>query len=209
MVNQDGQLSFLSPEFQANQDRVQILELIDAAPRNLESALYEPVATFLNSCWAPRENLREWIVEITANQGRRQTGGLWTRPDLVVLGMWAYPFVPGKNLDISTFEIKKTIEEAIEGVYEAAAHSAVAHRSFLLAKVSPADYQTDELYCRIVSECQRFGLGFITVEGPERFESYCTVVEPACRYPNTALMNKFIATQLSEQTKQSLLAMLR
>lgn len=184
-------------------------ELAQPTQRRYESDLYEPIAAWLKGYWAPREDLREPLVEIIANQGRRPTGGMWTRPDLVVIGICAYPFVPGKNLDLSTFEVKKSLEEGIAGVYEAAAHSAFAHRSFLVIHLEDRSIEHDELYCRIVNECERFGLGLITLNDPSNFTTYRTVIDANLRSPNTALMNRFIGTQISESARQKLLTMLR
>lgn len=177
--------------------------------RRLEAEFYDPIAVWLRSCWAPRESLREPLIEITANQGRRQTGGLWSRPDLVVVGICAYPFVPGKNLDLSTFEFKKNLEEGIAGVYESAAHSAFAHRSFLVMRLEYEADSTNELYTRIINECERFGLGLITLLDAEEWGTYRTVVEAKPRSPATGLMNRFIGTQISEAGRHQLLLMLK
>jgi len=49
-----------------------------------EIALYEPLASVLRAQWAREKSFSHHHVEITAQQGRRSTGGRWTRPDLAV-----------------------------------------------------------------------------------------------------------------------------
>ncbi len=58
---------------------------IPAAPS--EEDLYGPVSTVLRGDWAKDNRYRQLLVEITANQGRRATGGTWTRPDIVVAAL--------------------------------------------------------------------------------------------------------------------------
>lgn len=175
--------------------------------RRLEADLYAPIGAVLRDWWVPREELREAIVEITANQGRKQTGGLWTRPDLVVIGISAYPFIPGRSLELNTFEVKKTLEEGIEGVYEAAAQSAFSHRSFLLLQES--GLISKELFTRIRNECVRFGIGLLTFSDPADWNTYVTLETASYRSPQIAQINKFIATQISETSRQRLLTMFR
>ena len=45
-----------------------------------EAELYEPMANIIKSHWIPDNRFRNSVVEITAKQGRRETGGKWTRP---------------------------------------------------------------------------------------------------------------------------------
>lgn len=186
----------------------------DQAPlllsRPLEKELYEPVHSSLLKWWIPQEDIREYVLEITANQGRRQTGGMWTRPDIVCVGATAFPFVPGRSLEVTTFEIKKTIEEAVEGVYETAAHSAFAHRSFLVVQLPHAmSKKDDEDWSRVLKESKRFGLGVTTLMDASNWQTYEIAVDAEFRNPGPAQINRFIATQLSDEGRQRLLTMFK
>lgn len=173
--------------------------------RKSEGDLYGPIASTLKQWWVHQVGLREYIMEITAHQGRRHTGGFW-----ITLGVTCHAYVPGRNLDITTFEIKKSPDEGIYGVFESAAHSAFAHRSFLLIQV-PADdsLSDDENFERTKSECERFGLGLITFTDPSSWETYETIVDAEFKSPSHAQINKFIANQISEENRQRLLTMFR
>lgn len=179
--------------------------------RRPEAELYVPVATTLRDWWVPQEaNLRESIVEITAHQGRRQTGGFWTRPDITVLGIVAHPYLPGRDLSISTFEIKKSIDEGIQGIYETAAHQAFAHQSFLLINVlADESINDDDAFERVKSEANRFGIGVIVFTDPSDWKTFEIITEAQFRAPNPALVNQFIANQISEDSRHRLLTMFR
>ncbi len=71
-----------------------------------EHDLYEPIKKVLAEKGSRDLALEEWFVQITAKQGRRDTGGTWTRPDVVVVYVSTYQYVPGKFVDVTTFEVK-------------------------------------------------------------------------------------------------------
>ena len=48
-----------------------------------EADLYPPIRETLGTFWAKERQIDPLAVEITAVQGRKATGGRWTRPDLV------------------------------------------------------------------------------------------------------------------------------
>lgn len=179
-------------------------------PRLSEADLYVPVSGALTRGWIPQEDLRDFVVEITANQGSRSTGGLWTRPDISILGVTCHPYIPGRNLDITTFEIKKSIGEGIYGVFEAAAHSAFSNRSFLILKVEDEEVaQYQDLFDRTKSECERFGIGLIVFSDPQHWSSYQVLIQAEFRSPNPGQANKFIESQISEENRHRLLTMFR
>src|ERR1035441_1190120 len=69
-------------------------------------------------------------------------GGRWTRPDLTLIAVRTYSFTPGKRLEVITFEVKPNLDTALEGVFEALAHSVFAHRSYLAVDIS--DFKADD-----------------------------------------------------------------
>jgi hypothetical protein len=145
------------------------------------------------------------LVEKTAHQGRKRTGGKWTRPDFAIVAVNTYKFLPGKFLEIISFELKPGLQDALAGVFECAAHSVYAHRSYL-AVYMPNDTDKDsEEYSRIERECERFGLGLVIFSDPTESESYEVTVDAGRRTPDPAEVDKFIASQLKEKTQEQVL----
>jgi hypothetical protein len=168
-----------------------------------EASLYEPFQKCLQNGFVPDNDLKPWASEITAFQGRRDTGGRWTRPDVTLIAMQTFTYVPHKVFEVITFEIKPNIETALDGVFEAAAHSAFAHRSYL-AFPDSKNYATNPLFERISDECERFGLGLILFEDVANWDTYSFQVQAKVRQPEPQALNDFIKTQISEKNREEI-----
>lgn len=62
-----------------------------------EADLYPQTRDTLETFWAKERQIEPLAVEITASQGRRATGGRWTRPDLVSVAVRTYRYLPGNS----------------------------------------------------------------------------------------------------------------
>ena len=82
-----------------------------------EVDLYTPIATVLRNHWSKEQGFDNYLVEVTAKQGSRQTGGKWTRPDITAVGYKTFPYVPGRYLEVITFEVKPTNTTDVAAVY--------------------------------------------------------------------------------------------
>lgn len=176
-----------------------------AAPeiaRVAEVALYEPFQKCIQEGYVPDNDIKPWICEITAFQGKRNTGGVWTRPDVTLIAIQTFVFVPTKQFDVVTFEIKPSVETAIEGVYECAAHSAFANRSYLAFPDSDS-YDTNPLYDRIADECERFGLGLILFNVAD-WDTYSFEISARRNNPDPRNVNDFIKVQISEKSREEI-----
>src|ERR1041385_8848651 len=58
------------------------VEPAEAPPEPREADLYQPFKIAIETGYVPDNDLKPWICEITAAQGRKNTGGRWTRPDV-------------------------------------------------------------------------------------------------------------------------------
>lgn len=168
-----------------------------------EADLYPPCKTVLEEHWAREINLQNCHVEITARQGRRATGGIWTRPDIAALSMRTFPHWPGRFFDIWTFEIKPIWAFDVTGVYEASAHSRSATHSYAMFHIP--DKPDEDNVVRCAGEAQRLGLGLVLFTDPTDFSKWDFKVEPVRREPDPALLEQFVATQLSEEARTKLL----
>jgi hypothetical protein len=168
-----------------------------------EASLYEPFWKAIEKGYVPENDLKPWICEITAFQGRRNTGGLWTRPDVTLIAMQTFAYFPGKIFEVITFEIKPNLETAMGGVYEAAAHSAFAHRSYLAIPDSN-DYDGNLLFDRISSECERLGLGLILFDDVANWDTYNFQVSANRNDPDPQDVNDFIKGQISEKGREEI-----
>ena len=93
-----------------------------------EAALYPLFFQTINESYAKFYRIKYFVSQITASQGSRNTGGKRARPDVTFIAVRMYPFIPGKSLEVITFEVKPANAYGIEGLFEASAHSVFAHR---------------------------------------------------------------------------------
>lgn len=172
-----------------------------------ELDLYEPLAETLRQQWRLERRLDNFLVEVTALQGRRSTGGVWTRPDLTGVSVRRFAHVPGVHFDAWTFEVKPTWELNVVGVAEAAAHARFATRSYVCYHLENADGGPELDMC--VDEARRFGVGVVSFVDPRDFKTWEVHVDAERHEPDPALLDEFIAAQLPHATKHELQRWLR
>lgn len=177
-----------------------------------EADLYEPLERVLRERWARDQKFEQYHVEITARQGRRDTGGTWTRPDLVVASLTKFLYVPEKHFDIVTFEVKDWSGLDVTAVYEALAHHRASTRSYVLAHIPNASLEDDygkQYVTRIEEEAGRHGIGFIVAETPDDYDTWEERVEATHRAPSPHTLNDFITLQFSDEAKNKILTWFR
>ena len=172
-----------------------------------EYGLYGPVATVLGNEWAKDRRFRSHRVEVTARQGRRETGGTWTRPDIVIAALRVFPYVPEKYFDLVTFEVKAYEGIDVTAVFEALAHRRAATQAYVWLHV-PEDMKErgdkEMVLQRIADEARRLGVGLIVGSDPADYSTW-DVQQEAVRYePDPEAMNEFIAQQLPPQFRDEL-----
>jgi hypothetical protein len=174
---------------------------VPVEPSRREADLYPPCMATIRTAWCQERGLHDFRVELTAQQGSRRTGGDWTRPDIVVLSMRTFKHWPGKYFDLWTFEIKPAGEFSVIGIFEAAAHSRAATHSYAVFHVP----EPDDRLQRCVAEAQRFQVGLVVFADPADFSTWDFLVDPIRHQPDPELLEQFVATQLSNDAKDTLI----
>jgi hypothetical protein len=168
--------------------------------REPESTLYPPIARVLDDKWAKDKRVESAIIQITAQQGRRATGGRWTRPDITVATLSTYPYVPGRHFDVVTFEVKPSDAIDVTGVYEALAHLRSATRSYILAHVPTAREDIlEDVILEVCAEAKKHGVGVITFEDASDYETWEERVESVRQDPEPRRLNDFLAKQFTQE----------
>lgn len=172
-----------------------------------ELSLYEPFHNWLVGFWSKDVGLDQFLVSKTASQGRRDTGGQWTRPDFAIAAVKSYKFYRTKSLEIVSFEIKPTISDALVGIYEAATHRTFAHRSYLAVHFESEKEKENarDLLSRIEKKAAQFEIGLIVFTNPTNWDTYETISDPSLQEPDPVEIDKFISQQFSEQDHEQLL----
>ena len=172
-----------------------------------EAQLYGPVAAVLGNSWARDMRFRSHHVEITARQGRRDTGGTWTRPDIVVAALRLFPHVPGKYFDLITFELKAFDGIDVTAVFEALAHRRAATQAYVWLHIPTGLGGREDVEGhleRIGEEARRHGVGLIVGADPADYETWDIELKAVRVEPDPEFMNEFIAQQLPDATRNEL-----
>lgn len=200
-----GSVSLVTPETPPAPDihgQAPTTRLTEEIQTQREQNLYEPAKASLNSGWIKERGFEDAIVEITAMPGRRRTGGTWTRPDLAVLGVRAYPYLPGRHFEIITFEIKKDDSIDVTGVFEALSHLQFASQSYVVFCTGDKDFEKEFHDTeRILSLAKLHGVGVIIATDVSNYEVWEEVVEPRRNVPDPEQANLFIGTCFTEDSK--------
>jgi hypothetical protein len=173
-----------------------------------EADLYPPVHKTLAVSWVKNYAIEDFVSQVTAQQGSRTTGGKWTRPDITLFAVRIYPFIPGKSVELITFEVKPLYAYGVDGVFETASHSAFAHRSYLLLYV-PKDYDDQDVLGRLDKESERFGIGLITFEDPTDWDTFNIRVEAEHKTPDPSELCSFVNVQLTPDNRSKIQRMIR
>lgn len=170
-----------------------------------EYVLYEPMAKVLREQWTRDSRFQSSKVEITAKQGKRATGGTWSRPDITVIGYSVFLYLPGRHFEVATFEVKPTDQVTITAVYEALAHRRSATRSFVIYHIPEEQLEKLENELEeICVEAKRQGIGIIVATKPDDYETWDERVEAVRVEPDPNKLNDFIAVQVSEGAKEEI-----
>ncbi|EIE01217.1 hypothetical protein [Leptospira licerasiae] len=153
----------------------------------------------------------KYIIQKTAHSGSRNTGGVWTRPDITLITVQTFPYIPNKILDIITFELKHYKDFSIVGVFECAAHTRFSNKSYLSIYFPEDEFQnlSDDDFERIKGECERFKIGLVIFSDPENYDTFHFHVDPERNSPDPSEQNEFLSQQIKEDNRKILLTYLR
>ncbi|TBO27594.1 hypothetical protein EYS42_16635 [Aquabacterium lacunae] len=182
----------------------------EVPPQIREDDLYQPISAVLNQEWAREKRLERWIVHTTARQGRRDTGGRWSRPDLVLATQSTYPYVPGRHFDVITFEVKPSDSIDVTAVYEALAHRRAATKAYVVLHVPDANAERlNDTLTEVYSEAKRHGVGVIIFNQPGEFAGWEEMVEPIRQEPDPRRLNDFLTNQFESTQLETILRWFR
>lgn len=171
-----------------------------------ESSLYAPMAKVIGDSWVRDAGFDSKILQLTAQQGSKTTGGKWSRPDIALATLSTYPYVPGRHFDVITFEIKPTDGIDITCVYEALAHLRSATRSYVLLHVPPDDAERmEERLIDVYAEAKKHGIGVIRAGIPEDYETWEEVVDAVRNEPDPRRLNDFLAKQFTKEQLEQIM----
>jgi len=164
-----------------------------------EADLYPDIRGTLETFWAKERQIEPLAVEISASQGRKATGGRWTRPDLVSVAVRTYRYLPGKYIEVVTFEVKPCDAITVTAVYEALAHLRSATHAYVIFHVPDEDAESVKQTIEEARHVSRaHGVGLITMGDPKAWDTWNELEEARRVEPDPERLDEFISVQLSQ-----------
>ena len=164
-----------------------------------EGNLYMPLKRGLRK-WAKNEDYPDDCIVEIIGAGGKKGGGVYSKPDLVLFAQRKYRYTPLKRIDVLTFEVKTADGYGLPSVYETAAHSRFANKSYLVIQKPPAGFAD----AKIKKECIRFQVGLIIMDSPEDPDTWEFLYDPDRRDPDPDEVEEFIETQVSDSMKKKI-----
>jgi hypothetical protein len=172
-----------------------------------ESLLYGPLCDVPLKDWKQTLGHVPIVVDNTAMQGGRVTGGRWTRPDLVSVGLESFDYVPHLSMDVSSVEVKSFVSVDIAAVYEALAHRRASTRAWVFFYIPPhLEVATKNQVFEVCSVAGESGIGVVTFGDPRNTTTWRVKQRPIRVVTDPALLNDFIKVQMSETAKDQIRA---
>ena len=161
-----------------------------------ETKYYPSIRHELDKSWIEHPSrsyqLRQrFSVVLDSHHGGRERTGAWARPDLTVIGGKVLPLLPGKFLDVHSFEVKRGI--SLQGLYEAVAHRRRSHYAYLMCICLYEDGPPNPTaLATVVAEATKQGIGFILLKQHDDSTQWDSLVEPERHEPDPQDLNDFI-----------------
>ena len=202
-----GSTFLIIPDSGAMEPQVAPISEVNSPPESTsETSYYPKVKGVIENDWIKdlSFDFQQSIVEITATQGRRSTGGTWTRPDLTLWGLRTFKYLPNKYVDIITFEVKAEGNVDVQSVYEALAHRRAATMSYVWLHVPSSREEQLQPAVRLVSaEAAAHGIGLIVARSPDTYDTWDTVLDATRVEPAPEALNEFTHQQMPRQDSEN------
>jgi hypothetical protein len=185
-----------------SQELVEATQAAEQQPEIRELDLYGPALTQLRNHWSNRKQLLHGAYEITALQGRRDTGGSWSRPDIVGAGLRKFEYLPDRVMEVYTFEVKAEYDVSIKGVLEALAHREAATRAYVVYHIGRKPWDEYAEAQRIELLAARHGVGVIAASDINDLNGCWDERVTAVRSSSDPeALDRFIKSTLTDDTK--------
>lgn len=172
-----------------------------------EQDLYSPIRKQLEAKWIATRAYDTFIIEETHSQGSRSTGGTHSRPDITIVGVKKYLFLP-TVLEAVTFEIKPRSSVNVV-VLEALSHREFVNKSYAAFHIGSDAFDHSDEASRIEALSQRHGIGLMLVEDPNNYDTWDIRSEAQWTNPDPDRLDAFINGLREEPNKEKLRRALR
>jgi hypothetical protein len=154
--------------------------------------------------WTEQPGFTHVFGSITAAQGRRVTGGRWSRPDLVLCTVSDWIFSSRPEGEVRTVEVKRYGSLDVLAVYEAVSHKSRAHYSYILVVNFPDQLNPDQEadFDAVLSAAGKHGIGVITAKDSKDWSTWKFELDPGRSDTDHQAVNQLLLDQVSPQVRE-------
>lgn len=201
---------YLLEEVQAEQLE-EVIKSEAVAEEKLEKDHYQPVLDTILSRWTEQPGFTHVFGSITASQGRRATGGRWSRPDIVLCTISDWLFSSRAEGDVRTIEVKPYWALDTLAVFEALSHKARAHYAYLLIVDFPEELDDDQKSDMevVLAAAARHGIGVITANRSDDWDSWVFELDARKSDADPQAIHQLLLDQVPKEARDKFRAALR
>jgi hypothetical protein len=169
-----------------------------------ELALMEKLAEYLAGTFRRLIDIppdAAWIVADTSNIGPRT--GQWARPDFVAVSVMRFRLLPGRQVDVHSFELKTESGGTVQAVHEALAQTRFTHFGYLVWHV-PDRSRAEARLPEIEQHCEVHGIGLIVIREPNDYETWEVRLDPEQKSTTPATIDAFLLSRFSDRQRAEL-----
>lgn len=134
--------------------------------------------------------------------------GQWARPDFILVSAMRFKLLPGAQVDVHSFELKRESGGTVLAVHEALAQTRFTHFGHLVWHL-PEKSKVETRLSEIEAHCEQHGIGLIRIRDPMDPTGYEIRVDPIRKPTLPAATEAFLDLRLSEDQKQRLARVVR
>jgi hypothetical protein len=152
------------------------------------------------------QDFQDAVVEQTAHQGGKATGGKWSRPDILAMTIQRFEYIVQDEFILRSYEVKRSDIVDTDAVAEAAAHRRVAQFAYLVIVPHGNDkaiFDSTNIKRRnLEKECLKAGIGLILIPDYTSDSEIEVAVEPGSTNIESKDINSTIGRLFSEEKRQ-------
>lgn len=133
----------------------------------------------------------------------------WEVPDILAVSLKRYPYVPGVQMEVILFEVKRKANAFdLHSIFEAVSHSKFAHRTYYCFEWTDITFRHIPEYQRLAQEAQVHGIGLIRAwfdDDRKRSIIPEIVLDARPVLPEPSVLNSVIDDLCPKETKAKML----
>jgi hypothetical protein len=169
-----------------------------------EARLMAPLKHYLENYFGQSLDLppgSTCIVADTSSRGPKN--GQWARPDFIFISIMRFQLLPGRQVDVHSFELKAEAGGTVQAVHEALAQTRFTNFGHLVWHV-PFNSKAEARLPEIVNQCERHGIGLLIIRDPNDYQTWETLVDPTPKNTSPATIDAFLLSRLSAEQQNEL-----